>query len=66
MIPFEYDSFISNLTTLVNKNIVPMSRIDDAVGRILRLKFSVGLFENPYADLSLADQLGKKVSQPFL
>jgi beta-glucosidase len=29
---------------------VPASRIDDAVRRILRLKFQLGLFENPYGD----------------
>jgi beta-glucosidase-like glycosyl hydrolase len=29
---------------------VPASRIDDAVRRILRLKFTLGLFENPYGD----------------
>lgn len=60
MIPMNYVEFIEDLTTLVNEKIVPMSRIDDAVSRILRLKFSVGLFDCPYADLSLADQLGRK------
>ncbi len=29
---------------------VPTSRIDDAVRRVLRLKFQLGLFENPYGD----------------
>ncbi|MEV4754827.1 discoidin domain-containing protein [Micromonospora sp. NPDC049559] len=29
---------------------VPLSRIDDAVRRVLRLKFQLGLFENPYGD----------------
>jgi beta-glucosidase len=29
---------------------VPVSRIDDAVRRILRLKFQLGVFENPYGD----------------
>ncbi|PKA52284.1 beta-glucosidase [Apostasia shenzhenica] len=40
-------------------------KIDDAVRRILRVKFTMGLFENPYADLSMTGELGKKVS-PFL
>jgi beta-glucosidase-like glycosyl hydrolase len=39
-----------------------MSRIDDAVYRILRVKFIMGLFESPYADPSLAGEFGKKVS----
>src|SRR5581483_7721585 len=29
---------------------VPASRIDDAVKRVLRIKFQLGLFENPYGD----------------
>lgn len=62
MIPFTYTEFINDLTDLVHKKVIPMSRIDDAVRRILRVKFTMGLFENPYADPSLADQLGKKVS----
>ena len=37
-----------------------MSRIDDAVRRILRVKFTMGLFENPYADTGLAGELGKQ------
>ncbi|KAJ3673233.1 hypothetical protein LUZ60_006607 [Juncus effusus] len=60
MVPKMYDEFISNLTRLVNMNVVPVSRINDAVERILRVKFMMGLFEKPLADLSLADQIGKK------
>ncbi|WOL15298.1 hypothetical protein Cni_G24079 [Canna indica] len=60
MVPYNYTQFINDLTLLVNQNIIPMSRIDDAVRRILRVKFIMGLFENPLADLSLSDQLGKK------
>lgn len=37
-----------HLKELVEDGAVPMSRIDDAVRRILRLKFRLGLFENPY------------------
>jgi beta-glucosidase-like glycosyl hydrolase len=61
MVPFNYTEFINELTSQVMKNIIPMSRIDDAVYRILRVKFTMGLFENPFADLSLADELGKQV-----
>ncbi|KAL3530190.1 hypothetical protein ACH5RR_009512 [Cinchona calisaya] len=60
MVPYNYTEFIGTLTYLVEKNYIPMSRIDDAVRRILRVKFVGGLFENPYADLSLADQIGSK------
>jgi beta-glucosidase len=60
MVPNNYDTFINTLTNLVNMNVIPMSRINDAVRRILRVKFVMGLFENPLADLSMADQIGKK------
>ncbi|KAL0459965.1 UNVERIFIED_CONTAM: Beta-glucosidase BoGH3B [Sesamum latifolium] len=60
MVPEEYVEFIDDLTLLVKKNVIPMSRINDAVRRILRVKFIMGLFENPMADLSLADQLGSQ------
>ncbi|KAL2510967.1 Glycosyl hydrolase family protein [Abeliophyllum distichum] len=60
MVPETYVEFIDDLTSLVNKNVIPMSRIDDAVRRILRVKFIMGLFENPMADLSLVNQLGSQ------
>lgn len=62
MVPDKYVEFIDDLTLQVKNNIISMSRIDDAVKRILRVKFVMGLFENPIADLSLASQLGSKVS----
>lgn len=62
MVPDNYREFIDTLTNLVKNNRVPMSRIDDAVQRILRVKFVMGLFEDPIADLSLANQLGSQVS----
>ena len=61
MLPFNHTEFIDILTNLVESNFIPMSRIDDAVRRILRVKFSMGLFENPLADLSFVDQLGSQV-----
>lgn len=61
MIPYNYTEFSSILNDLVQKNYIPMSRIDDAVRRILRVKFISGVFESPYADTSLANKLGSKV-----
>ncbi|KAL6987293.1 beta-glucosidase [Sarracenia purpurea var. burkii] len=60
MIPYNYTEFIDGLRFLVNNSFIPISRIDDAVSRILRVKFTMGLFENPYADESLANQLGSQ------
>lgn len=62
MIPYNYTDFIDGLTFQVRNKIIPMSRIDDAVKRILRVKFVMGLFENPLADRSLVNQLGSQVS----
>lgn len=40
--------FCPTLVELVNEGTVPMPRIDDAVRRVLRMKFRLGLFERPY------------------
>ncbi|WP_343671456.1 glycoside hydrolase family 3 N-terminal domain-containing protein [Chitinophaga sp.] len=46
MVPTDY-TFTTDLIALVKEGKIPMSRIDDAVRRILRVKFETGLFENP-------------------
>lgn len=46
MEPYEWD-FCTLLKELVEEGEVPMSRINDAVRRVLRLKFRLGLFEHP-------------------
>ena len=63
MVPFNYTEFIDDLTYLVKNNVIPMDRIDDAVARILLVKFTMGIFENPLADFSLVNELGSQVSQ---
>ncbi len=60
MVPDRYQEFIKDLTDLVYTNQVPMSRIDDAVGRILKVKFQLGLFTHPYADRTLTSQIGSQ------
>ena len=50
MDPYEW-KFCTLLKELVNEGEVPMSRIDDAVRRVLRMKYRLGLFEKPYNDL---------------
>jgi beta-glucosidase len=44
----ESRSYINNLATLVKEGKVPLSVVDDAVRRILRKKFELGLFDDPY------------------
>lgn len=61
MLPFNHTDFIDILTDFVERKIVPMSRIDDAVRRILRVKFTMGLFEKPMADQTFIDKLGSQV-----
>jgi len=62
MNPKLYIEFINDLTMLVKNKHIPMSRIDDAVRRILWVKFMMGIFENPFADYSLAKYLGIQVN----
>lgn len=44
----------NRLLALVEAGKVPVAMIDDAVRRILRVKFQLGLFENPYIDVENA------------
>lgn len=46
-------AYLDNLPRLVREGKVQLSSIDDAVRRILRLKFALGLFDNPYSDPTL-------------
>ena len=52
MIPLDY-SFYTLLLENVKDGSVPMARIDDAVSRILTVKFQLGQFDNPYPEKSL-------------
>jgi beta-glucosidase len=58
MEPFSAPQFVQTLTAEVQAGRVPISRINDAVSRILRAKFKLGLFERPYTDRSRAGQIG--------
>jgi beta-glucosidase len=58
MQPQNFEQFESTLIGLVNTGQVPMSRIDDAVSRILTKKFELGLFEHPYTDRRYINQVG--------
>lgn len=42
--------YVDYLPQLVNEGKIPMTSIDDAVRRILRVKFRLGLFDKPYVD----------------
>ncbi|HEV7927878.1 MAG TPA: glycoside hydrolase family 3 N-terminal domain-containing protein [Verrucomicrobiae bacterium] len=53
-----YVEFIQDLKESVGEGKIPMSRIDDAVSRILRIKFQMGLFDKPYTDPELTAAVG--------
>jgi len=55
MTPFDFVGWNSGLAQAVQRGEVSVKRIDQSVRRILRLKFSLGLFDNPYVDASRAN-----------
>jgi beta-glucosidase len=62
MVPSDY-SFADILVGLVKDGSVPVSRIDEAVRRILLVKFELGLFERPGPDASLKGVVGQNSSR---
>ncbi len=60
MVPNNYIGFFNTLKSLVEQNKISMERIDDAVERILRVKFELGLFETPLTDRSLLATVGSE------
>lgn len=59
MVPYEWD-FCVYLKELVNEGAVSMERIDDAVRRILRMKYRLNLFERPYWSTSEYPDFGSE------
>ncbi|MGJ5813542.1 glycoside hydrolase family 3 protein [Paludibaculum fermentans] len=52
MVTERYREYVKDLKELVNEGRVPMSRIDDAVTRILRVKFAMGLMDKNRSQLA--------------
>jgi len=59
MVPYD-ETFSVDLIELVKEGEVPIDRINDAVRRILRVKFELGLFENPYTEPESYPLFGSK------
>ena len=59
MVPYEWD-FCTYLKELVEEGEVPMERIDDAVRRILRMKYRLNLFERPYWSVKEYPEFGSE------
>ena len=62
MVPSDY-SFADILVQLVKEGAVPQSRVDEAVRRILLVKFELGLFDNAMPDASLKSRIGLPASR---
>jgi len=58
MVPYDYGRFIKTMLEAVEAGDIPMGRIDDAVRRILRVKFALNLFEQPYSNPELLETVG--------
>jgi beta-glucosidase len=63
MIPNDYKAFCTDLVALVKEGKVPLSRIEDAVRRILRVKYELGLFETPVTYLKDYPRFGSAAFQ---
>ena len=62
MVPSDF-SFYNILLKLVKEGQVPMRRINDAVGRILKVKYELGLFDNSYPDEKLESRFASPSSE---
>lgn len=59
MVPFDYPRFLQAMTKAIDSGAIAMSRIDDAVTRILRTKKQIGLWQRPLpADSIPLSQIG--------
>ena len=68
MEPEDWKMAIGAIVDETNKGNIPMERIDDAVYRILWVKFQIGLFDNPYphADYEIRSAENIKVAEELV
>ncbi len=60
MVPYAYLHYIETLTKAVDNGDISIERIDDAVRRILTVKFELGLFEVPYSRPNFLESVGSE------
>ncbi|OGZ26771.1 MAG: hypothetical protein A2427_00540 [Candidatus Nealsonbacteria bacterium RIFOXYC1_FULL_40_7] len=60
MLPFEYKSFMGYMQKAVSSGDISRERLDDAVRRILTVKFKTGLFDRPRATVEGLSVIGSK------
>jgi beta-glucosidase len=63
MVPHDAATYTRTLLELVQEGRVSEARIDEAVRRVLTLKFELGLFEEPYVDESQADDIVREANR---
>jgi beta-glucosidase len=56
----DFNMYVEGVRNGVLSGVIPKERIDDAVRRILKQKFRIGLFENPFPDSKLISKIGIK------
>jgi beta-glucosidase len=57
MVPYDYIRYIDTMKQAVTKGDIEQERIDDAVRRILTVKFMLGLFDHPKSDPALISSI---------
>ena len=55
-----YKKFMALLTEAIEEELIPMSRIDDAVARILKVKLEAGLFDEPLMNYEYLSDIGSE------
>ena len=60
MVPYQYEVFCDNLIALVKEGKVTEARIDDAVRRILKVKYALNLFDKPNTNPKDYPKFGSK------
>jgi beta-glucosidase len=58
MVPTDYVRFVTTVKSAVQAGSIKQDRIDDAVRRILRVKFEMGLFEKPIPEAGRESDVG--------
>lgn len=53
--------FVANCKQAVNQGLIAQSRIDDAVARVLRLKYRTGVFDRPFANRTMNSTFGSSL-----
>lgn len=63
MVPTDYVRFITTMKSVVQAGTIEQDRIDDAVTRILRVKFEMGLFEKPMPAAGKESEVGSDANR---